>query len=122
MISSSTRDSGCRAPGTVEPHPALGALERGEPPRQLGLDLGLGLVGLAPHDRALGRRQGRDRPEKLRQEPPLAEVADPDLLEVLAGGGALQLLGRPLDDRADAPVRHGSHILPDSKWAQKGAG
>ena len=90
-----------------QPGSPLDALQDGLPGLELRLDPRLRLVRLAPHERPLGGRQSRQGAQELGEAPALAEVLDPDLVEVPASGGPLDLLAGALDDRADALVGHG---------------
>ena len=105
-----------------QPGPPLEAVQDHPPALELRLDLGLGQVGLAPHHRPVGGRQAGQGAEQLGEGALLAEVLDPDLLEVPAGGGPLDLLAGAVDDRADARVGHGGTrrvILPDGRRGTK---
>ena len=96
--------------------PPLDAFQDGLPRLEHRLEPRLRLVGLAPHNGPVGRRQARERPQKLRESTPLAEVFDADFVEVSAGGGPLDLPAGAFHDRLDTLVGHAGArraILPD---------
>ncbi len=84
----------------------LGRFELGQAPAEEGLDLGLGLVGLAPLLGALGDGDRRERAEELGEDALPAQVLHADLLEVGARLRPGRLAAGLLQDLADALIGH----------------